>query len=190
MNNKIFGLARLAGCMLLVVSPLAVRADLTYETVDGTPLIYDSSDNTTWTQNGNISESTFTFTQAQTWVASLGSSLPGVSPDGWTLPNSAQFTSLFNQLAGSTDKYGSQVAFATVTGPNDYASNVAPEYWTVDSGTDFNFFYGYPGSKPDSNLYAAWAVEAAPEPAQVLMSLTVCGLLGGALRIRRHTIRA
>jgi len=208
-KNNIGGITRLAGCLLLAAAPLAVRADLTYEVVNGTPLIYDSSDNTTWTQNGNISESTFTFTQAQTWVASLGSSLPGVSQDGWTLPTAAEFTSLYSQLeapatingqpnlptptyAGS--KYGPQIFFGA--GVNDYAVNIEGTYWTDASEVDFNFYYGdpgggYPGGYFDNDSpLSAWAIEAAPEPCAGLMGLLTFGVLGGGLYLRRRPVRA
>ena len=186
--KDISGVTRLSGCLLLVAAPLAVRADLTYENINGTGLIYDSTDNTTWTQDADISNSTFTYSQAQSWAATLGSSLPGVSQDGWVLPNATEFRTLFLQLDGTQDKYGSQVLFGV--GPNDYASNVQTTYWTVDSQVDFNFFYGYGGTYDNANTFAAWAIERAPEPSAGLMGLITFGLLGGGLYLRRRTVRA
>jgi len=209
-KNNIGGITRLAGCLLLAAAPLAVRADLTYEVVNGTPLIYDSSDSTTWTQNADISGSTFTFSEAQSWAAALGSSLPGVSQDGWTLPTAAEFTSLYSQLeapatingypnlpsppyAGS--KYGPQIFFGG--GANDYAINVEGTYWTSVSETDFNFYYGeggfggYSGAYFDnSTLNSAWAIEPTPEPSAGLMGLVTFGLFGGGMCLRRRAVRA
>ena len=187
--KEISVLTCLAGCLLLAAAPLAARADLTYEDINGTGLIYDSSDNTTWTQNADISASTFTYQQAQTWAASLGSSLPGVSQDGWVLPNSTELRTLFLQLDGTQDKYGSQVFFGV--GPNDYASNIQTTYWTQAAAVNFNFYYGYGGYDPVLNdTYAAWAIEQTPEPSAGLMGLITFGLLGGGLYLRRRAVRA
>lgn len=194
-NN--FNFTLFLGLSLLAAAPLAAHADLIYSLVDGTGLIYDTTDHTTWTQNANISGSTFTYQGAKSWAASL--TIPGVNAN-WELPTGTQFRDLFLQLEGNGGnpsnpytlgggfEYGPTVSFGA--GPNDYVSNVAPEYWTSTSGSDFNFYYGYPGGQPDSNLYAAWAVEATPEPASGFMGLITLGLLVGGLGWRPRAARA
>jgi len=195
------------GCLLLAVAPLAAQADLTYENVGGVGLIYDSVDNTTWTQNADISGNTFTYQQANAWAASLV--VPGVDST-WVLPTAAEFTSLYSQLeapatingypnlpsppyAGS--KYGPQIFFGG--GANDYAINVEGTYWTSVSETDFNFYYGeggfggYSGAYFDnSTLNSAWAIEPTPEPSAGLMGLVTFGLFGGGMCLRRRAVRA
>jgi len=191
-DYNFIGLARLVGCLLLAASPLAVRADLTYENINGASLIYDSVDHTTWTQNADITyPTTYNFLAANAWAAAL--IVPGVDAD-WVLPNATELRNLFLQMYGTGnvlgggDEYGTQVSFGS--GPNDYASNVQTTYWTSDSEIDFNFFYGYGGSFPNSDLYAAWAIEAAPEPSAGLMGLLTFGVLGGGLYLRRRAVRA
>ncbi len=190
-------LTGLLGLSLLAVAPLVAHADLIYSVVDGTGLIHDTTDNTTWTQNANISGSTFTYQGAKTWAAGL--TVTGVNSK-WVLPTGAEFRNLFLQLEGNGgnssnpytlgggDEYGTKVLFGS--GANDYASNVVPEYWTAQSGIDFNFYYGYPGGKPDTAVYAAWAVEATPEPSSAIMGLLTLGLLAGGLVAQRRAARA
>jgi len=158
----------MAGLLILLSSVYDAHAALIYESFDGASVIYDSSENIAWTQNADISGDTYTFQNAQTWAADL--SVGEIGAGNWGLPDVNQFTSLYDQLDGTGDKYGAQVFFGI--GTNDYASNVAPEYWTGSDLTDFNFYYGYPGYKPDSSDFAAWAVTAVPEPS-VLTNITV-----------------
>jgi hypothetical protein len=143
------------------------HAGLIYENIGGAALIYDTSTRVTWTQNADSSGLTFTYQDANAWAAGL--TVGGLT---WELPTAADFTSLYTDLDPygapglTSDKFGAVVPFGA--GPNDAALNVEPTYWTDASGIDFNFFYGYGGSQPDANLYAAWAVEA-PEPAPFLL---------------------
>ncbi len=190
MNTKnVVALAGMCAGALLVIAPSGVQASLIFENIGGSGVIYDTTDHTTFTQNANISGQTFTYAGAQAWAAGL--QVPGVTAN-WELPTPAQFTSLFDQLIAPNPangfKYGSQIGFGS--GPHDYASNVQPEYWTSTSGTDFNFYYGYPGGRPNSSSYAVWAVQAVPEPSGVLMGLLTTGLLAGSLCFRRHPVKA
>ena len=159
------------------------QSTLSFQFADGVPLIYDSAQNVTWTQDGNLSGQTFDFADAQTWAANL--SLAGVGPGGWQLPDSDQFTSIYSQLPGVDHRYGAQVFFGP--GASDYFSNVQPEYWTDADSTDFNFYYGYPGDQADSNLYAVWAVTPGyvPEPSAFALGLLAGGLALGKGRLSR-----
>ena len=157
--------------LLLAVAASGARAGLTRQNFNGTGVIYDSVARTYWTQEANVPGTTYDWQAAQTWAAGL--SIAGIPSPSWTLPTTDQFTSLYGQLAGTGDKYGSQVSFGP--GPNDYASDVQPEYWTDITGVDFNFYYGYPGSQPDSNRYAVWAVTSVPEPGPLALGLAVAG---------------
>jgi hypothetical protein len=91
-------------------------------------------------------------------------------------------------VLGGGDEYGSKVLFGS--GPNDYASDVQTTYWTDTSQVDFNFFYGYGGGFSNSDTYAAWSIEAAPEPSAGVMGLITFGLLGGGMYLRRCAVRA
>ena len=164
-------LATLGLGLLLTVLPAGARASLTYQNINGAGVIYDSLTSVYWTQDANVSGTTYDWQDAQTWAAGL--TIAGIASSNWELPTSAQFTSLYNQLDGTGDKYGSQVSFGT--GPNDNAVNVQTEYWTDLTGVDFNFFYGYPGSQPDSNLYSVWAVTTVPEPGPLALGLAAAG---------------
>ena len=169
------------GFILIAVSAQEARADgLIYENIGGVSVLYDSSTGTTWTQDGDISGETFTYQDANAWAAGL--TLGGES---WELPTVAQFTSLFTDLdpfgppGTESNKYGASVAFGL--GPNDFALNVETNYWTNSDQVDFNFFYGYGGTQPDTNLSSAWAVEA-PEPSSLLLvvaSLIAIAVLRG-----------
>jgi hypothetical protein len=175
------------GAIFLVSGACGAHATLSFEVVNGTDLIYDSVENVTWTQDGDISGQTFTFQDAQTWAANLSEA--GVPAGDWQLPDADQFTSLYDQLDGTGDKYGTQVFFGP--GPDDFVTNVNPsdpEYWTDTDSTDFNFFYGYPGSQPDSNLYSAWAlteVTVVPEPSTLAFGVLACGFAIGKKRFGR-----
>ncbi len=188
-NKNVVPFAGLCAGALLAFAPADVQANLIFENIGGSGVIYDTTDHATFTQNANISGQSFTYAGAQAWAAGL--QVPGVTAT-WELPTPAQFTSLFDQLIAPNPangfKYGAQITFGS--GPNDYASNVQPEYWTSTSGTDFNFYYGYPGSRPNSSLFAVWAVQAVPEPSGVMMGLLTTGLLAGTLCFRRHPARA
>jgi len=166
-------LATLGLGLLLTVLPAGARASLTYQNINGTGVIYDSLTSVYWTQEANVSGTTYDWQDAQTWAAGL--TIADIASPNWQLPTPAQFSSLYNQLAGTGDKYGAQVVFGT--GPNDYASNVQPEYWTDTTGNDFNFYYGYPGGQPNSNLYSVWAVTTVPEPTPLALGLTIAGWL-------------
>ena len=170
----------MAFCLLPVWPPGVARATLTYENINGTGLVYDSVEGIFWTQEANLSGATYDFSDAQSWAANL--EYAGIAPGNWQLPDGAQFTSLYNQLDGTGDKYGAEAAFGA--GPNDYVSDVAPEYWTSADATDFNFSYGYPGSKPDSNVYPVWAVTTVPEPGAMSLGV-LAGLVFIAARVRR-----
>jgi len=185
-TNYFCQFAKISAAGLLAVAPLAARATLTYENVNGVGLVYDSVTGLNWTQDGNATAPSLDWQDAQTWAAGLA--VAGIAAGNWQVPNAAQFTSLYSQLEGTDHKYGTQVDFGT--GPNDFASNVSPVYWTDASTTDFNFYYGYSGYDPaDSDQYSVWAVTAVPEPSSValgLMGLTVAG----GIRWRRNQVRA
>jgi hypothetical protein len=159
----------LAAILFCVLTAASARADLIYENIGGAGLIYDTSTGTTWTQNADISGVTFTQQGAETWAAGLN--LAGLP---WELPTAAQFTSLYTDLfpvgppGPQSNKFGASVSFGS--GPNDQALNVQTTYWTSAIGTDFNFFYGYPGSEDPANTFSAWAVEG-PEPSSLAMTL-------------------
>jgi hypothetical protein len=174
---------RVCALILLVSAPIGVRAQLTYENINGTGLIYDAVDKVYWTQDADVSGTSHDFADAQTWAANLD--YAGIGAGNWQLPNNADFTYMFSQLPANgsdgTDRYGAQQSFGG--GPNDYVSNVQPEYWTDADGTDFNFFYGYPGGQPDANLYPTWAVTTTPEPTAASLGLAATGLV--AWRWRR-----
>ena len=183
MNTKFAAnLGLIGGVIFSVSGALEARATLSFEVVNGTDLVYDSVENVTWTQDGDISGQTFTFQDAQTWAANV--SVAGLPAGDWQLPDVDQFTSLYNQLDGTGDKYGTQVFFGP--GPNDYVSNVNPsdpEYWTDLNGAggyavDFNFFYGYGGYQPNSNLYSAWAITegSVPEPTTLAFGVMALGM--------------
>jgi hypothetical protein len=163
--------ASLSLALLLAAAPAGARAALSYQNINGTGVIYDSVSGVYWTQAANVSGTTFDWQDAQTWAAGL--TIGGIASPNWQLPSPDQFTSLYGQLEGSGDKYGLQVLFGS--GPNDYASDVQPEYWTDTTGTDFNFFYGYPGTQPNSNLYPVWAVTSVPEPTPFALGLIMAG---------------
>ena len=161
-----------------------------YENINGANLIFDTLTSTTWTQNADISSQTFTQQAAAAWASNLV--VPGVADAVWTLPTATQFTSLYTQLdpvgppGTENDKYGTTVLFGT--GPNDFASNVETTYWTSTAGTDFNFFYGYPGQPTTPDL-SAWAV-MAPEPSSIaLLGSGFAGVGGVFLRRRRNCTR-
>ena len=192
MNIKFAANVGLIGSAIFMVSGgFEARATLSFEVVNGTDLVYDSVANVTWTQDGDISGQTFTYQDAQTWAANL--SAAGVPAGEWQMPTSDQFTSLYDQLDGTGDKYGAQVFFGP--GPNDFVTNVNPsdpEYWTSADQTDFNFFYGYPGGQPDSNLYSAWAVTevAVPEPTTLAFGVLALGTAACRMRSgRKQTSR-
>ena len=156
-----------SGFLLIAVSAPEARAALIYENIGGADLLYDTSTGATWTRNADVSGQTFTYQGANAWAAGL--TLAGLT---WALPTAAQFTSLFTDLdpygapGVQSNKYGANVLFGL--GPNDSALNVQTTYWTNTDQVDFNFYYGYGGSQPDANLYAAWAVET-PEPSSFLL---------------------
>ncbi len=168
--------------VLFISMPFLAQASLTIVNINGTDLIYDSVENITWTRDGNVSGRLFTGWQdAHDWAASL--TFAGMETVSWQLPDQAQFASLFTQLdpigapgtLGADHKYGSAVAFGE--GPNDFAANVNPVYWSDTQGVNFNFYYGYGGSdtSPFSPPpFAAWAVAVVPEPS--LGSLLALGL--------------
>lgn len=173
-------LCKTFAALMLTSAPAVTQASLVYETINGNSFIYDSVDNTTWTQNGNISAQTFDWQNASNWAANL--SFEGIY-DAWQLPTSTQFTSLFDQLypAGGDHKYGSQVFFGA--GANDYAANVQGQYWTYADNVTFNFYYGYAGYSTSDVLYSAWAVTVIPEPAT--LSLLVFGLASCFVQSKR-----
>jgi hypothetical protein len=111
-------------CVVTVASTPQARADLIYENILGAGLIDDTSTDTTWTQNADISGLNL-------------ASLP------WELPTSVQFTSLYTDLFPvggpglQDDKFGVSVSFDS--GPNDQALNLQTTYLTSASGADFNF---------------------------------------------------
>ncbi len=158
--------------------PGVSQAGLIYENVNGVELIDDTATNTVWLRNGNLGGQTYTFQDATSWAASLSfNGLPG-----WTfeLPTLAEFTSLFTDLypygapGTQSNKFGASVAFGS--GQNDSALNVQTIYWTVSSGTDFNFFYGYGGGEPNTTSYGAWAVVAEmPEPSSWALTMLAIG---------------
>jgi hypothetical protein len=182
-TNHVSILTKLTGLMLLASAPFQAHATLTYENVNGVGLIYDSTDSTTWTQDADVAgQQTFDFEDAQKWAASLD--YAGIAAPGWQLPDVAQFMSLFAQLDGTYFKYGAQVDFGT--GPNDYVTNVSPEYWTDTSGNDFNFYYGYGGGRPNSADFSVWAVERVPDEASVLSYGLSAFALAGCKRLFRR----
>jgi hypothetical protein len=164
------------GFLLIAVSAPEARAALIYENIGGAALLYDTSTGATWTRNADISSETFTYQSANAWAAGL--TLAGLI---WELPTVAEFTSLFTELdpygapGVQINKYGANVLFGA--GPNDSALNVQTTYWTNTDQVDFNFFYGYGGSNPDVDLYAAWAIET-PEPSS--FPLLVASLIASA----------
>ncbi len=170
--------AGFAGLLLLAVLPFHTQAGLAYVNVGSDGLIYDSSTGLYWTQVGDLSSETFSWSDAQTWAAQLD--YAGISAGNWVIPDADQLTSLYSQLYGTDHKYGSQVNFGP--GPYDYASNVETVYWTDTTTTDFNFYYGYPGYDPDdTDLYSAWAVTTtAPVPEPSALALGGIGLLVAA----------
>ena len=187
------------GIFLLLAVPLAAQADLTYEKIGGNSLIYDSVTGLYWTQNANLSGTTYNYNGAANWVAGL--KLPGLVGTDWQLPNGPQFTSMYDQLVspipGSPDhRYGPKVDFAASTGPNDYAANVQTYYWTDDNIVNFNFYYGYTGGASPTDANAVWAVTTtpvlspAPEPNAGVMSLFAAGLVGGLVMWRRKPVIA
>ena len=185
MKTKTFtALATLGLGLLLASVPTGARASLTYQNINGTGVIYDSLTSVYWTQEANVSGTTYDWQDAQSWAAAL--SIAGIPSPDWQLPAPAQFTSLYNQLDGIGDKFGAQVMFGT--GPNDYASDVQPEYWTDTTGIDFNFYYGYPGSQPDSNLYSVWAVTTVPEPGPLALGLAAAGWIFLRRRLARSRL--
>lgn len=175
------------GGLLLAAAPLAAHADLVYENIHGNSFIYDTTDKLLFTQDANISGTTFTYAGANAWAAGL--SLPGFG-HSFALPTSDEFRSLFLQMYGTGGlkgggfEYGATVSFGP--GANDHASNVQPEYWTSQSGVDFNFYYGYGGGRTDDQLFSAWAVTAAPEPGNALMGAVTAGLVGSIIVLRRR----
>jgi hypothetical protein len=173
----------ITGSLIFLVSAPA-QSTLSFQYAGGTPLIYDSAQNVTWTQSGDVSGQTFDFADAQTWAANL--SLAGVTPGGWQLPDADQFASLYSQLEGAGDKYGAKIVFGP--GGEDYASNVDREYWTDTDGTDFNFYYGYPGARADDSLYPAWALTPGlvPEPSSLALGMMAGGLAVGKFRLGRR----
>jgi hypothetical protein len=179
----------------LLVVLLAVcgegQAALVYENLGGNSFIYDTLDQTTWTQDGNLAGQTLDWQAAQNWATSL--SFAGVT-DSWMLPSEVQFTSLYTQLfpygapGTQSNKYGTQVLFGS--GANDFALNVQSQYWTTGNAVDFNFFYGYPGVAANGTAYSAWAV--APEqltflgvPLPATAGLFMAGFMG-LLSVIRH----
>ncbi len=182
MNPNIPSVVAKIRAVLFILLPFQAQASLTVVNINGTDLIYDSVENITWTRDGDISGKSFTAWQdAHDWASSL--SFAGMEAVSWQLPDQAQFTSLFTQLdpigapstPGADHKYGSSVAFGE--GPNDFAANVNPVYWSDTQGVNFNFYYGYEGSDTSSFSpppYAAWAVAEVPEPS--LGSLLALGL--------------
>ena len=196
--NPVLKVPRLAAGLLLAAAPLAAPAALVFEQVNGANLIYDTTTKDYWTQDGNLSGQTFTWTAARQWAAGL--SYAGASPSSWQLPTVNQFVSFYEQLPGAdhSAKYGSQVSFGP--GPNDFASNIQLQYWAADptglvSGvpfsTDFNFVYGYGGNQAQSVLFSAWAVTSVvPEAGGVPAGLLALGLVGVALSRRAQGVRS
>jgi PEP-CTERM motif len=179
-----FASAFLGVLVFLGIACPSAQAGLVYENINGASLIYDTSNGTTWTQNANISGQSFTQQGAEAWAASLN--VVGLPSYRWSLPTPGEFTSLYSQLdppggpGPQLNKFGATVSFGT--GPNDYASNVEPQYWTSVANTDFNFYYGFAGG-PSLDPTFAWAV-AVPEPSSIV--LMIFGIGGaGALRLLR-----
>ena len=178
-------LAKAGGLLLLALAPSGSQAGLIYENINGHDFIFDTTQQITWTRDADLTNSTYTWQDANTWASKL--SIDGINTQGWHLPNVTQFTSLYTQLypfgePGTQDaKYVAQVFFGI--GANDFAANVRPAYWTDASQTDFNFSYGYGGNFPNDTPYSAWAVAVVPEPST--LSLLALGLIG-VLAQSRH----
>jgi hypothetical protein len=172
----------------MAAAALPAQAQLIYENIDGVGFVFDTVTDATWTQNANLSNQTYSFQDAATWAANL--SFPGIN-SSWLLPDAQQLTSLYTQLdpygaPGVQDnKYGATVAFGG--GINDVVNNVQTTYWTNNSQTDFNFFYGYAGTAANSNLLAAWAVTTVPAPSALwLFGAAIAGMMGLAPRKRNN----
>jgi len=92
---------------------------LIYENINGHDFIFDTTQQITWTRDADLTNSTYTWQDANTWASKL--SIDGINTQGWHLPNVTQFTSLYTQLypfgePGTQDaKYGAQVFL--VSGP-------------------------------------------------------------------------
>ena len=196
MNPNIPSVLAKIGVVLFISTPFQAHASLTVVNINGTDLLYDSVENITWTRDGNVPGKLFTVWQdAHDWAASM--TFPGMKTVTWQLPDQAQFSSLFTQLdpigapgtPGADHKYGSSVAFGA--GPNDFAANVNPVYWSDTQGVNFNFYYGYAGSDTSTFSpppYAAWAVAVVPEPS--LGSLLALGLTACLSHRKRKALPA
>ena len=190
---------KLVSCIILIIMSSSANASLTYidHNVGEYGLVYDSTQNITWTQLGELSPTAYSWGNTNTLVHNINAGVYGpyygVSGGGWRLPTITEMNTLYHELPSSNgNKTGTQV-FGS--GSNDYFNiPFTASYWSAyEIGTNlvnvYSFSSGIYTLKLESLVAYAWLVHdgnLAPVPIPTAFLLFGSALAGLSLFSKRR----
>lgn len=181
-------LSKIAAGATVFFAASAANASFVTGTAGGDTVIYDSTNDITWIQNGLISGNR-TWADAQSWAANL----IYAGNTGWRVATIQELTSIDNpayfgfsngQAAGSP--WAQQLYFGRIWSSTENSSTTASGYYYAE-------YYSGAGIGDKSNSYGAFAVHsgdlltpsAVPIPAAAWLMASGLGVFGAAARKRR-----
>ncbi len=117
--------------IILIIMSSSASASLTYidHNVGGYGLVYDSTQQITWTQLGELSPTAYSWGNTRTLVNMVNSGVYYGVSGGWRLPTITEMSTLYHELPSSnSNKTGVQV-FGT--GSNDFINIPFASYWSA-----------------------------------------------------------